>query len=382
MRPAAHQERLSLHPRTDRAESCSRARGKSAPHLDLMQVVADSLRFRFNQLLYGAIFQIFHRTKSSLVQQCRFVMEARVVTRHGAGQLPFCVTRDEHGIWRGGQPAWMYLRDLASSDNEATVAITRQLLAQLPANVSFHFVFSPELMNAKTTRAAFKSAGFRLWDVDTYVCVRHPPGSDLVNTFTGKSIKGTLRRATRDLELFEISAEDFFAFHEHNLEDAGKDNYRDTAADRLMLEEGLRRGRARILAARRKQPQGNAGTSPIDAAVACLWDGADGAYKLWRMSHRASETSDTVTKPHPDASKLLILAVMEDATSRNLTLETDGSTPGLAKFYAIFGPGVFRRTTRLQCEHETVRSMISRYYPSIFRRPNPARASLSGHNRG
>ena len=347
-----------------------------------MRGVADSLRFRFNQLLYGTIFQAFRRTRCSLVQQGRFVMEARVATRHGCGELPFCIVRDERGIQRGGQPAWMYLRDLVSPNSDAKGAITRQLLAQLPANVSFHFVFSPELMNTKIIRAAFKSAGFRLLDVDTYVCVRQPPGTDLINTFTGKSIKGTLRRANRALELFEMSAEEFFSFHQRNLENAGKTSYRDLATDCLMLKEGLRRGRARILAARRKQSPEQPGPFPIDAAVACLWDETDGAYKLWRMSHRSNENSPAATRPHPDAGKLLVLAVMEDATNRNLTLETDGSTPGLARFYAIFGPGVFRRTKRLQCEHETVWSLISRHYPSIFRRPFAARTSLSVHNRG
>src|SRR5205823_3637373 len=114
---------------------------------------------------------------------------------------------------------------------------------------------------------------------------------------------------------------------------------------------------------------GNPGPFTMDAAVACLWDEEDGTYKLWRITHRPRVSSDTAAKPHMDATKLLVLAVMQDAAARNLTLETDGSTPGLAKFYAIFGPGIFRRTTRLQCEHETVWSMLNRYYPSVFGRP-------------
>jgi len=104
----------------------------------------------------------------------------------------------------------------------------------------------------------------------------------------------------------------------------------------------------------------------------------DGTYKLWRITHRRRGDGNASDKPHADATKLLILAVMQDAAARNLVLETDGSTPGLAQFYAIFGPGIFRRTTRLQCEHETIWSMLNRYYPSVFGKPASAGPAMAG----
>ena len=58
--------------------------------------------------------------------------------------------------------------------------------------------------------------------------------------------------------------------------------------------------------------------------MTCLWDGEDGIYKLWRLTN--NNLADGAS--HVDASKLLVLAAMEGATTRNPLLETDGSTPG------------------------------------------------------
>lgn len=364
---AAHSEWMASRDALDSGAADPDISPREKTGLDLARACADGLRFHFNRLVYGlpALRQITAK------QQAALVKEARVVMPEGMGQLPYYVTRDDRGFRRGGQPAWMYLHDLAcpSASDQAKPGIHRRLLAQLPAGVSFHFVFSPDLQNAGPVRAAFKSAGFRLMDVETYVCARLPQGGDPINALTGRSIKGALRRARRDLEIVEMSPGSFFRFQQQNLEAAGKSNYRDTVSDRLMLQEGLLRNRAKILGARRKPVPGNPGPFPMDAAAACLWDEESGTYKLWRITHRPRVCAASVVKPHMDATKLLVLAVMQDAAARNLTLETDGSTPGLAKFYAIFGPGIFRRTTRLQCEHETVWSMLNRYYPSVFGRP-------------
>jgi hypothetical protein len=355
---------------------------KKTPGLDLVRAVLDGFRFRLNKLVYGRIFPLFHRT---LVTACstgesRIVREAGVVTRAGIGYLPYYVTLDERGNRRGGQPPWKYLQNLASSTDDRTKkTICRQLLAQLPTGVSFHFVFSPALADVELVRAVFKSAGFRPMDVETYVCARAPENGDLINSLTGKSIKGTLKRARRDLEIVEISADDFFNFHRENLKAAGRHNYRDTVSDRLMLEDGLLHNHARIIAARRKPTSANPGPFPVDAAIACLWDKEDGIYKLWRTSRRLRDRSDTAPKPHTDATKFLILAVMEDAAAKKLTLETDGSTLGLARLYALFGPGIFQRKTRLQCEHETVWSTANRYYPSLFRKTRFAGSTDGNH---
>jgi hypothetical protein len=59
---------------------------------------------------------------------------------------------------------------------------------------------------------------------------------------------------------------------------------------------------------------------------------------------------DITNQPNPDASKLLILAALEDAAVKGLNLEPDDSTLGLTKLYSAFGPGISNRTMRLQCE--------------------------------
>jgi hypothetical protein len=275
---------------------------------------------------------------------------------------------------RGGQPAWVYLRDFALAGRQKA-AIIRQLLARLPGGVSFHFVCSPDLPDTALVRQAFHNAGFKLMDVETNIYTPPIGRAELIDTFSGRSIKGTLRRARRDLDVIEISVRDYFRFQRANLASSGKKNYRNDNLDQLMLEEALRRKKARILAARRKPTDARPGTAPIDAAMVCLWDQTDNLFKLWRLTYRVHARGPTM--PHVDASKLLILAAMQDAADRKMILETDGSTPGLAKLYALFGPGVFQRTTRLQCERETLWALLNRYYPSLGRRLG-ARAPTGG----
>jgi hypothetical protein len=306
------------------------------------------------------------------VDKGQLVKEVHAIMQDGIGHLQYCLNRDERGLWCGKQPAWLHLHDLViSAYDRAKVVINRRLLAQLPIGVSFHFVFSPDLPESDAIRTAFKSAGFKLLDAETYVCARQARSGDVIDTLTGKSIKGTLRRARRDLEIVEMSADEFLHFHQKNLEATGKRNYRDAVSDRLMLYEGLQRNHVRIIAVRRKATAGIPGPFPIDAATACLWDEEDGTYKLWRLTHRPRGDGNAVSRPHVDATKLLILAAMEDAAARNLILDTDGSTPGLAKLFALFGPNVFRRTTRLQCDRETLWAQVKKYYPSVFPRPRP-----------
>jgi hypothetical protein len=294
-----------------------------------------------------------------------FFCEARVTAQGCSGLLPYFVIRDENGIRRGSQPSWIYLQNVAAcADDKMKAAIFRQLLAQLPSDVSFHFVFGPYVQDEALVRSAFQSVGFTLWDVETFVYTPPPQWDDLIGTLTGKSIRGTLRRARRDLETVEMSTSEFFRFQEKNL--AGKDSYRNTNADRAMLEEGLLRNKAKIIAVRRRASPENPGPFPPAAAMACLWDATDGYYKLWRLTHRRRENTDAPAALHPDATKLLVLTAMEEAAKRQLLLETDGSTPGLAKLYATFGPGILRRTWRLECTRDTFWSLMAKYYPSCF----------------
>jgi hypothetical protein len=343
--------------------------GNDRPYLDLARAVANGFRFRLNQLVYGSILPVFYRIETGLVSKGGLLNEVQVMTRQGAGCLPFYVVRDENGLWRGGQPGWKHLRGLTFSSHGAADILNRHLIGQLPANVSFLFVFVADLADAEPVKTAFKSAGFRLREMETYICVPQAGSQDTIDTLTGRSIKGTLRRARRDLELVDLTVDDFFSFHEENLFALGRTSYRDSISDRMTLTECKAAGRARILGARRKTGPNQTAAPPLDAALACLWDKEDGVYKLWRTTYRRGSCMQEAPKPHPDASKLLTLAAIEDARARKLILDTDGSAPGTEHYYGLFGPGFFQRTIRLQCEHETVWSIINRYYPSVFKRP-------------
>ncbi|HET7084710.1 MAG TPA: hypothetical protein VFI23_08070 [Rhizomicrobium sp.] len=284
-------------------------------------------------------------------------------TGKGLGRLPYWMLRDDRGLWQGGQPPWTYLQDLAPSAGEQMKGtIIRRLLAQLPSHVSFHFVFSPRIANAALVRDVFEKAGFHTYEMKTYLC-QPPAGEDLIAALTGKSIRTNLRQARRDLDLVELSAEEFFAFQDANLKASGKKSYRDDNADRIMLKHALARGQAQIIAARRK-PDENCPAPVLDAAIACLWDRADGTYKLWRITNRSGEGEN---KPHLHGVKFLFLAAMENARAKDLLLDTDGSTPGLAKLYETFGPGIFEPRIRLHFERKTLWAHFVTDYPSIIR---------------
>jgi hypothetical protein len=140
-----------------------------------------------------------------------------------------------------------------------------------------------------------------------------------------------------------------------------------------MLKEALKRGNAQIIAARRKseadQPAG-----PLDAAIVCLWDYNDRTYKLWRITNQTGNGED---RPHLHGVKFLFLANMENARAKGLLLDSDGSTPGLAKLYETFGPGIFERRVRLQFEREPLWAQLVTNYPSAIRWLAPCRAFLA-----
>jgi len=294
-------------------------------------------RFYVNKLLHGVLAPRppapgGGETESGAIRH------ARAAIAGSRGDLPYCMGRDLRGIMCGVQPAWAYLRDFGVAGRHKA-AIIRRLLAQLPGGVSFHFAFHSDLPDAALVRQAFAGAGFTLFDWETFTYAPPAEYADLIDTFSGKSIKGTLRRARRDLEIIDISVRDYFRFQRANLAAGGKKNNRNDNLDELILEEALRRKSARILAARRKSSDTHPGPHPIDAAIVCLWEEESRVLQLWRLTYR--DHSYGPLMPHVDASKLLILAAMQEAADRKMILDTDGYTPGMEKLYALFGPGVF-----------------------------------------
>jgi hypothetical protein len=322
----------------------------------LAQALGSTLRFHWNRLRYLSL--------TSEVQKGP-VRYARARQGDASANLPYSLGRDNRGVLCGVQPAWLYLGDFAGAGRQK-VALIRKLLAKLPGSVTFHFSFQSEMADAALVREAFASAGFTLLDWKTYIYTPPSEYADLVDTFSGKSIKGTLRRARRDLEVVEISADDFIEGQRANLAASGKKTNRNDNLDEIILREAVRRNCVRILGARRRPADGASGPAPVDAALVCLWDEASRNMLLWRLSYR--EYGDSSHKPHVDASKLLVLAAMEDCAARKFTLDTDGYTSGMAKMYALFGPDVFKLADRLHCERECLWAALIRYYPSLGRR--------------
>ena len=326
------------------------------------QALTSTMRFYFNKLLYG----FFARSRSHNDEfASAAVQHVHAAAGGSRGSLPYCMGRDSRKIMCGVQPAWMYLRDFSLVGTQK-FAIIRRLLAQLPGGATFHFSFQIDLPDAALVRRAFAGAGFKIMDFETYAYTPPSGQTELIDTLSGKSIKGTLRRARRDLEIVEISVRDYFRFQRANLAASGKKNNRNDNLDQLMVEEAVRRKCGRILAARRRSTDAHPGPHPLDAASICLWEQSAGLLQLWRLTYR--EHSYSSLMPHVDASKLLILAAMQDAADRKMTLDTDGYTKGIAKTYALFGPGVFQLAVRLHCERECLWAMFSRYYPSLGRR--------------
>lgn len=335
------------------------AGAKNSPAMVLAQALVSTLRFHWNRLRYGSL------PPDAGDDEMGPVWHAHVSMGNANASLPYCLGPDSRGIMCGVQPAWMYLNDFAGNGRQK-VAIIRRLLAKLPGGVTFHFSFQLGLSDEPLVRQAFASAGFTMLDWKTYVYKPPAEYGDLVDSFTGRSIKGTLRRARRDLEIVEISMREFIDGQRVNLAASGKKNNRNDSLDEQILEEAVRRKCARILAARRKPVDGCPSPAPIDATLVCLWDENTRNMLLWRLSYR--EHDDGLFKPHVDASKLLVLAAMEDCAARKFTLDTDGYTSGMSKMYALFGPGVFRLADRLHCERECLWATLIRYYPSLGRR--------------
>jgi len=61
---------------------------------------------------------------------------------------------------------------------------------------------------------------FKLLEWETYVYTPPPAAghADLIDTLSGRSIKGTLRRARRDLEIVDISVRDYLHIQQSTLQ--------------------------------------------------------------------------------------------------------------------------------------------------------------------
>jgi hypothetical protein len=319
---------------------------------------------------------LLNRSKLSVFQQNWWVgiagggascREARVL-EDGlvVGVLPYAVNRNRLGLQFGGNPHWSRLGGPIVSqtlNDDKKIDVLRQLIAQLPRRVSFHFVCDPHLNDVHIVRQAFKEAGFEHTSRTTYL---QPPQDAGVMMRLNKKHRSHIRSANKKLDIIQIDADEFTAFYQVNLDAVGKKAYSPLNVARNLLAEGLsaENPRARIFAARRKWNSDSSEAPPLDAAIACTWD--DRRYYFWMATRRIHFDASPHEKPHPDATKLLIVKATEHAQELGLTFDADGVTsPGTENLYQkILGlprkefREDFLRTTRFARWYERYRYKI------------------------
>jgi hypothetical protein len=303
------------------------------------------------------------------------------------GQLPFVLLRGRLGLVRGQDPHWSHLGgpivDHRLSRSEQAEVI-RSLIEQLPRWASFYFVCNPDLSYADLVRSAFKNSGFDHATQMTYL--RLPSDGEVLNTRKSKH-KGHVKRAAKELECVDISAKEFVQFFETNLKARGKTSYSPLDTMTVLIDKALSRGQARAIAAKpisRSQSVNNGSSALYDAAIVYVWDKNRCYY--WLSTHRIPSKDNSNAKPHPDATKLLVVKAMEEAQTMDLVFDADGvSTPGADNLYRnMFGlrieqsRDVFQRATILERFRQKYRQQFRALIPSY----SAFRAAVVGDEAG
>jgi hypothetical protein len=301
------------------------------------------------------------------------------------GQLPFVLLRGRLGLLRGQDPHWSHLGgpivDQRLSRTEQAEVI-RSLIEQLPRSASFCFVCNPELSYADLVRSAFKQSGFDHATQITYL--RHPSDGDVLDARKSKH-KGHFKRAAKELECVDVSAKEFVQFFAANLKAREKTSYSPLETMTALIDEAISRGQARAIAAKRVsrcQSPNHDRWAFYDAAIVYVWDKTRCYY--WLSTHRSASKDNSEAKPHPDATKLLVMKAMENAQAMDLIFDADGvSTPGADNLYRnIFGlrieqsRDVFLRATIL----ERFRQKYQRQFRMLIPSYSSLRASVIGNN--
>ncbi len=237
------------------------------------------------------------------------------------GTLAFIIVNNRFGNRLGISPIWSHLGgpvvSQALNSTERTETI-RQLIAQLPRNISFKFVCCPDDPDANALKTNFRLAGFQC-DIET-TYLQYPDDIGILERLSGES-KRKIVSAAKKLEVIDITADEFISFYANNLTTAGKKSYASLRSARDLIAKGMESDfpQTRVMAARNR-----ISGEPFDAAIAYAWDKR--RYYLWMVTHRSSLPLDSQYRPHPHAGKLLILKGTEDARRRGLIFDADGAT--------------------------------------------------------
>lgn len=296
------------------------------------------------------------------------------VSTHNIGNAPALLNNvaglhyftgvDEDGIYRGGNLPWLYVNDLYEDKKLSTAEEYRTLrntLAFLPSNVSFRFIMAPDMQKLDTVKNAFTDSGFMHIVKKTFIYTPVNDGRELLAQLKSDA-RSKINAAKRDLEIVDMSAEDYFAFYKENLAAAGKDSWFNLNIDRQLVEAGLKGDlkQAHIIATRRKATEDNPGPFPIEAAIV-LTGGADGFMKLLRITYKRETQANPNFELHKHAVKFLIFESMRRAAEAGFKLDTDCFTPGAESLYTRFG--VFELVSRHEFQRKSMQLVVKKLAP-------------------
>jgi len=264
--------------------------------------------------------------------------------------------RNALGMKQAYNLPWAHLGGPVIDENADPVQrsqIVKDLIDQLPSNRSYFLTLSNE-----GDFNAFLAAGFEGELEENFVI----PVEQAATWESGlcKMARRHLRRAREDLNVSTLDPAEFVRHYGEHLSMRRRKPYADLSIARDILVEAIRRGQARVIAARRRD------SVEIDAAVACLWD--DSSYYYWMTTRRPPVSGRRA--PHQGAVKLLLYTAIKHAHGKGLTFDFDGVTsPCVARLYAGMGgtKSVRYKVTR-QTVCERFASLIRPPVKSAFRR--------------
>jgi Acetyltransferase (GNAT) domain len=273
------------------------------------------------------------------------------------GSLTISLERNGLGMRQGYNLPWARVCGPIISEElseEKRAQVTRQLIRQLPRNVSLFLTLAGEF-----DFRLFLSEGFRSASEDNYFI--SPDRLPALYASFSKMTKRHIKQAQRDLVVSTTTPETFIEIYATDLARRRRRPYAPLEIARDILTEGLRQGQARIFTAKRRD------TGEIDAAVACLWD--DARYYYWMTTRRLQASGQS--KPHQGAVKLLLWSAIQDAAARGLTFDFDGAgndiapkNKGTTRLYDGMGA---QRCVRYAVKRETILERVLGHFRPLVK---------------
>jgi hypothetical protein len=260
-----------------------------------------------------------------------------------AGSLPIVLIRNSLGMKQAYNLPWARICGPSTPEGISKAKraqIIRQLIRQLPTDVSYFLTLATEF-----DYGLFLSEGFQPALEDNYTIT--PNLSAVLHASFSKMTRRHIRQAQEHSIVSTTTPRTFIQTYANDLIRRRRKSYAPLSIAHDILEEGVRRGQARVFTANRRD------TGEIDAAVACLWD--DISYYYWMTTRRVQV--DGQTKPHQGAIKLLLWSAIQDAASKGLTFDFDGvpsdfslKKDGVTRLYEGMGA---QRCVRYRVKRET-----------------------------